>query len=38
MSLEKFEPFIQELIKWNKSINLVQEKTINDIYNRHILE
>lgn len=38
MSLEKFEPFIQELIKWNKSINLVQEKTINDIYNRHILD
>ncbi len=36
MSTELFAPFVDELLKWNASINLVQENTIPDIYERHI--
>lgn len=37
MSSEIFLPFIAELIRWNKSINLVQENTLSMIQERHIL-
>lgn len=37
MTTEKLELFIAELIKWNKSINLIQEHTVEKLYERHIL-
>lgn len=36
MSLDKFNLFSSELLKWNKSINLIQEKTEGELYERHI--
>ena len=38
MSPEIFLPFIAELIKWNKSINLIHDDTIKNIHSRHILD
>ncbi len=38
MSTELFSLFSNELLKWNASINLVQENTLPDIYARHILD
>ncbi len=38
MNKEKFAIYLAELEKWNKSINLVQGKTIPDILNRHIID
>lgn len=38
MPLERFTLFASELLKWNDSINLVQENTIPAIYERHILD
>ena len=38
MPTELFTPFVDELLKWNASINLVQEKTISAIHERHILD
>ncbi len=38
MSSEIFLPFVAELIKWNKSINLVHESTIENAHTRHILD
>lgn len=37
MNTEVFSDFIDELLKWNKSINLVQESTTPSIHDRHIL-
>ena len=37
MTTEIFSAFTDELLKWNRSINLVQENTISSIYERHIL-
>jgi 16S rRNA G527 N7-methylase RsmG len=36
MPTDIFDTFSFELIKWNKSINLIQEKTENTLYERHI--
>ncbi len=38
MSAEIYTLFANELLKWNSSINLVQENTIPAIYERHILD
>ncbi|MBP9828687.1 MAG: 16S rRNA (guanine(527)-N(7))-methyltransferase RsmG [Proteobacteria bacterium] len=38
MTQKPFDLFISELKKWNKSINLVQENTINELETRHILD
>jgi 16S rRNA (guanine527-N7)-methyltransferase len=38
MSPEIFLPYISELIKWNKSINLIHDDTIKNIHSRHILD
>lgn len=38
MSLDRFAIFADELLKWNKSINLIQENTMPAIYERHILD
>ncbi|MEI7493564.1 MAG: 16S rRNA (guanine(527)-N(7))-methyltransferase RsmG [Alphaproteobacteria bacterium] len=38
MSPKIFLPFIAELIKWNKSINLIHDDTIKNIHSRHILD
>jgi len=38
MMQKSFELFISELTKWNKSINLVQENTIDELEKRHILD
>lgn len=32
------QDYIDLLIKWNQKINLIGKNTINDIYNRHILD
>lgn len=32
------EKYIQLLLKWNEKINLIGKSTINDIWNRHILD
>ncbi len=37
MTAETFKLFVTELIKWNKSINLIQGKTEEELYKRHIL-
>lgn len=36
MSINIFSEFSNELIKWNKSINLIQEKTEKELRERHI--
>ena len=33
-----FEKYIETLKKWQKHINLISNTTINDIYNRHIID
>jgi 16S rRNA (guanine527-N7)-methyltransferase len=38
MPLEQFSLFANELLKWNASINLIQENTTSEIYERHILD
>jgi 16S rRNA (guanine527-N7)-methyltransferase len=35
---DKFEKYEALLIKWQKAINLVSKNTLDDIYNRHILD
>lgn len=38
-TLEEIKGFIQELLKWNKAINLVSKRTISDdLFNRHIVD
>lgn len=37
-TMERLQHFEQLLKKWNKSINLVSASTIDDIWNRHILD
>lgn len=34
----KFEVYFNELLKWNKSTRLVQEKTMAEFWDRHILD
>lgn len=36
MPLQIFDRYVEELLKWNKSINLIQEKTEATIHERHI--
>lgn len=38
ISHEKIEIYKELLIKWNKKINLISADSVNDIYNRHILD
>jgi len=35
---DKFKVFEQNLVKWQRSINLVSKSTINDIWIRHLLD
>lgn len=35
---EKIQKYIDLLLRWNSRINLIGASTINDIYNRHILD
>ena len=35
---KKIEKYIDLLLEWNKKINLIGKSTIEDIYNRHILD
>ncbi len=35
---EKFEIFYETLTKWQKKINLISNATLNNIWNRHILD
>ena len=35
-TLGKFEIFVDQLIKWQKSINLVSNDSLNDVWGRHI--
>ena len=35
---EKVQKYIDLLLEWNQKINLIGPSTINDIYNRHILD
>jgi 16S rRNA (guanine527-N7)-methyltransferase len=37
-SLEKYDLYIDELLKWSSSINLVHEKSRDEIIQRHILD
>lgn len=37
-TLEKYKVYFDLLIQWNKAIPLVQEKTIDDFYVRHIID
>lgn len=34
----KYEVYFEELVRWNKSTRLIQEKTLNEFWNRHILD
>ena len=35
---KKIEKYVDLLLEWNKKINLIGKSTIEDIYNRHILD
>lgn len=37
-TINKYETYLNELRKWNNSTRLVQEKTLDDYWNRHILD
>lgn len=37
-SYERLQEYICLLLKWNKSINLISSKTVNDVMRRHILD
>lgn len=36
--MQKYEVYINELKKWNKSINLVDNKSLDNVMQRHILD
>ncbi|QDY69989.1 16S rRNA (guanine(527)-N(7))-methyltransferase RsmG [Qingshengfaniella alkalisoli] len=37
-TVRRLEIYADLLVKWNKSINLVSPKTINDLWSRHLLD
>lgn len=37
-TIEKYEIYFNELVKWNKATRLIQEKTLKEFWNRHILD
>ena len=37
-TLERWSNYVDELLKWNKSINLVGPLTVQDVWQRHILD
>lgn len=38
MQNEKIKQYVDLLLKWNEKINLIGKSTVEDIYNRHILD
>lgn len=38
MQNEKIKQYVDLLLKWNQKINLIGKSTVEDIYNRHILD
>ena len=36
--LDKLSFYVQLLLKWNKSINLISKNTVDDLWTRHILD
>ena len=37
-TLKKLNQYVEELIRWNAKINLISKNTIDDIWQRHILD
>lgn len=37
-TIQELETYVDQLIKWNRQINLVSNASLNDIWNRHIMD
>lgn len=37
-TLERLETHVDELMRWNRAINLVAPRTLNDVWRRHVLD